>query len=457
MKEVVHYAGVFLATVSILFALLLLTALIPQEALQTHMEESAEYLIDTDEHFYNIINNFDCTKIDQYADSMLLNVAYNIDHEHPLESILWARYHFESANTRNADFHEAVFEEAEPNEQYLRYWHGSIVVVRLFHLIGNIKQLYVLHAIVLTLLFTWLEIVLCKNRMRLEALFIVISMLAVNLWVVPWCLEYTWMFIVMFVASIFTLNISFKSNYEKLPLLFMIIGIVAAYLDFLTTETLTFTIPFLLALRVRKHVTSDKQSSFEWKFLVLCGIMWLTGYAGMWALKWGISAGVLHENVIPYLKGNMDYHLGIGSHYSYFVLLLTGLMRNTICLFPQGYGYVGISTALILLFTGLLIPVVKDIIRLKSSIHWHNVLLYGAIGMIPFFRYAAIVRHMWWHFFFTYRAQAATVFALCFIIEELLEKNPEKEVKNRAQSKQTHITYRPHALPERRSKHRILH
>lgn len=192
----------FLVTAFILFFLLVLSALIPQEAIQSRMEESADFLIKREEHFYNIIDGIDCTKIDQYADSILLNIAYNLDSDHPLESILWSRYYFKGANTRNADFHDTVHNRSMPNRQYLRYWHGAIVIVRLFHLFGNIQHMYIWHSIFVATLLIWLELLLIKRKMIPEAVCLLISLIAINAWVIPLCLEYTWMFILMLISSI---------------------------------------------------------------------------------------------------------------------------------------------------------------------------------------------------------------------------------------------------------------
>ena len=449
VKEIARYTGVFIGTAVLLAGLLLLSVLIPQSALKQHMRQSADQLTKINEHFIDILPDMDCTQLDQYADSMLLNVAYHMDSEHPLTSVIWCRIHNDEDNTRNMDLYESVYNDAEANEQYLRYWHGSVIFVRLFHLIGSIRQMYWLHAAVLLALLVVLEAMLFRRGMKTEAICVGIAMVAVNLWVVPFCLEYYWMFALALAVSIIIVS---TDKSDGLGLFFMVVGIVTAFLDFLTTETLTLTLPLILAVRMRQK--AGRQADI--KFIVSNALLWLVGYVGMWASKWVISACVLRENVLPYLVDLMEYHLGMKSRYSYFALLYTGLIRNMMCLFPQGYGIWGITLALsMLLFVVIL--VVTDRIALKKCIDKRVIGIYALIGMVPYARYVAIVRHMWWHYFFTYRAQAATVFALCFIIEELLEKNPEKEVKNRAQSKQTHITYRPHALPERRSKHRILH
>ena len=52
---------------------------------------------------------------------------------------------------------------------------------------------------------------------------------------------------------------------------------------------------------------TDEQSTHEWKLLIVCGALWLSGYAGMWALKWGIASVSTEENVFLDAWQNMAH------------------------------------------------------------------------------------------------------------------------------------------------------
>ena len=54
--------------------------------------------------------------------------------------------------------------------------------------------------------------------------------------------------------------------------------------------------------------------------------------------------------------------------------------------------------------------------------------VYSFLGMIVFVRLIILWQHSWRHYFFTYRALAASVLALCFIVLELIESTYRKAV-----------------------------
>ena len=68
------YTGVFAAGIGVMILLLVLTALIPVSAIQDNMQESAQYLKNC-ELFGTVIDGAEGSRIDRYADSILLGIA----------------------------------------------------------------------------------------------------------------------------------------------------------------------------------------------------------------------------------------------------------------------------------------------------------------------------------------------------------------------------------------------
>lgn len=119
--NVLKYIAVFITTVA--------AALIPRDAIRNNMTESAEFLKDG-ELFGEKIKGVDGSKIDRYADSILLGIAYQYDSGHPLESVMKSAYYYTEYQNENVNLYDAVTGGYEANQQYMRYWHGSIAVVR---------------------------------------------------------------------------------------------------------------------------------------------------------------------------------------------------------------------------------------------------------------------------------------------------------------------------------------
>ena len=410
------YPLAFVVIAGLLFLSLILVAMIPRSAIQAQIEASAGYLNINPRNFVYVVEGAECSRIDQYADSVLLNVAYFFESDHPVESVLWANYYERDYEPQPRDLLAAVKGDGAANTQYLRYWHGSIVPVRLFHLIGDIHGLYVFHGVLISVLLLWILILLFRHGLKIEAVALIISMIAVNLWFVPLCLDYTWMFLVCLTASIIAVCLSLRG--KDPGLLFLITGIVAAFLDFLTTETITLVIPLLLSLRIGMR----QGEAHPWQKVTQCCILWGIGFVGMWTLKWGLAAAILRINVLPYLESSFEYHLHIESDMTPLRFALDSIMRNVNNLFPIGYGIVG-KVAVLLGLVAVIVLIYRNSISMRENINNCAVALYLLLGTVPYIRYVAIRFHAWYHYFFTYRAQAATVMALCFAIAEVVRVN----------------------------------
>ena len=101
--------------------------------------------------------------------------------------------------------------------------------------------------------------------------------------------------------------------------------------------------------------------------------------------------------------------------------VLDTLRRNIGCLLPFDFGIFPAIGVIMLLLVLLAVGLRKRklVIQKPSA----NIWIYLVIGLIPYIRFIIIRHHSWYHYFFTYRAQAATVMALCFAIAEVVRIN----------------------------------
>lgn len=239
MRKIFRYVCTYFITAIILIGCLLAAASIPKTVIEKNAAVSAEFLAVDPGVFHYQVENAPASIRDQYADANLLNIAYYFDPEHPLKSIVWDYYYWGDDLTANESFLEAVKENHPANKEYLRYWHGSLAIVRPLLVFLSVDQIYILHAVILTALFVVFLYLLLKNKYHMEAFSLIISLVIVNVWFVPLCLEYYWMFLVMFLSSVFAVKFATDGKYEYLSSLFPVTGIAAAFLDFLTVEIIT--------------------------------------------------------------------------------------------------------------------------------------------------------------------------------------------------------------------------
>ncbi len=424
---------IFCASVVILLLALIGSTRIPKEAIRPKMQESADILCEK-EVFFDAIKDIKASRIDRYADSILLSIAWQLDPEHPMESAMWTSYYFQLTQNENENLRDSVYGDLPANHQYLRYWHGSAAIVRLLHLFWNIRTIYWFHGILMAALLVILLTLLLKNGRRVEAAGTTAAMILVSIWFVPWSLEYTWMFLWMLILSICASWIALKGSrkglsVEKrliLDILFLISGIVTCYLDFLTTETLPLLIPLLLALHILED-TADFDRKKSRNFAIRSCVIWGAGYIGMWLMKWLLASLILHENAMQYVWGHVEERIGAGQNIPLPQFLAGALWKNICCLFPLGYGTLGVEAAVVLTVLLAYICFVYH----RKTIDRDRILLYAALGCIPLIRYLIIHNHSYLHYFFTYRAQAAGILALSYILWEITDFGAIRRKKRR--------------------------
>ena len=129
----------------------------------------------------------------------------------------------------------------------------------------NFEQILLINKITMWILAIILLAILFKKSKTLTVAYI-ISMVMIAFPIVPMCLEYTWTFYIMLIASILAILIEKKGDKHFLALIF-ITGMLTCYFDFLTTEIITLFVPLVFVLYIRKK--EGRISSFKEGFLLL--------------------------------------------------------------------------------------------------------------------------------------------------------------------------------------------
>ena len=436
--SLVKYMLVFIASFFALFMLIVGAARIPQTQIKTNMQKSAEVMTKRDS-IYMLVDFLNASKIDHYADSITLGIAYYLDETNPVESSMWAKYYGNQSQSMNALLLESVKKDYPPNNEYIRYWHGSAALMRIFHLFWSINIIYIFHAILMAIIGFILVLLLIRGGFKPEALVFILSMIVVNAWYVPLALEYTYSFLCMLIFSIIAVMLAYRKKYQWIGGLFLLSGIVTVYFDFLTSETLSLVIPLLLVLRIREHQRLQSINDHDtemitqgnWLLAIQSVILWLIGYLGMWAMKWACASVILKIDVMDYVTDHISERIGGMDLISSNNIYLDAIIRNLKCLFPYEFGISGAILIIAFLFLVIVLPVAKGSITIRSQINKSNVFLYSLLALVPFIRFLILHNHAYYHYFFAYRAFAGTVMAICFIIFEIVESNNEGKILKR--------------------------
>lgn len=173
-----------------------------------------------------------------------------------------------------------VYEADSIRVSYSRYWHGYLVFLKPLLCLFNYTQIRLLWFAAETLL-TAAAIFLFYKKERRALLPFLLMLLLMAPSSVARSLQYCSTYVLMLAGTILVL----WSEKEKLyPYLFLVLGILAAYLDLLTAPSISLTVP-LCVLCLRKG--SGREIGL--KRLCLYVVLWGAGYGGMWAAKWVLA------------------------------------------------------------------------------------------------------------------------------------------------------------------------
>lgn len=406
-----HWILTLLVLTTIEFFLLAASAFIPRSAIRSHTLESAEYFMQNPV-FYRMDDTNPASTIDHYADAILLNILYHFDEKHPFHSSLSSSYYHTDTNNENQNLYTTITTETAANYEYSRYWHGSAILIRPLLTFLSIPQIYCFFAILLLVLLLLLIRKLIKSQYKACAGAICISLFAVSFWYIPMSLEYIWCFLIMLIAALCTVCIYNKTK-QVCALFFFVIGNVTAYFDFLTTETITLLFPLSLLLVCMYEAGQLKD--FKSGFWLICfrGLAWIGGYISSWIAKWTLASIFLHKNVFASSLSAAEIRIyGDTDGMNAISLALSGLAKNITCLFPfnfiqkNGWGWGIFSFIILMLFYYLFRKNGKKNLLPK---------LFMILFFVPYLRYLTLANHAFLHYFFTYRAQFASIFCLCMV------------------------------------------
>lgn len=426
-RVIAQTAAAFLAAAVLCIGLLLLTGLIPREAIQSSCRESAVYFADAELFPFLTEGQFN-SRVDNYSDCLLVNIMYHVDREDLPASLIRASYYNPLWEQANVSLLDAVTEDREPNTTYFRYWHGALVLLRplfVFTGINGARRILGTVLIVLTLLVAGM-----LYRMKKSALAVcyLLGNLAVQMWMCLTCIQYMTTFLVMNGVSLALLLIYRKSGSnrarldQKTAMLLAVSGVAVCFMDFLTTETIAATVPMLLLLVLRYEDDRLESLGRETLRILLQLFVWGCSYALMFAVKWGLSALVLGKEAF----GDSLSHAGV----RFLGTVHTGnsnltpeatasqrfigaFGRNMGSLFPFRDN-MSMSTAIFLFFLAVCLLLAVIYLFRGKNFSGKMLILCLLLGLVPYLRYLVLQNHSYMHYFFTYRAQLVTAVALFY-------------------------------------------
>ena len=315
MKEKIinmaKYIFIILVLIIIYILLLILTNKIPSSMLEKNIKESSQILEEEGET-KEVNLGYKKEYVFNFSDALMLNMAYSVNSNKPIESMLLSRKDYipnvtKTENTKptinigtDPRFIDAKTgdvshtkelnhfinnKDMEESYEYARYWHGYMIFLRPLLIIFNINQIRILFTIILVGLSLVLLYLLYKKINLITAISFALGLFSCSVFIVGQSLSEISVFIITLIMSIILL---LKKDVNKnLGIPFFICGSLVGFMDLLTEPLIPLLIPITVYFLI-----AQKQEKMSWKdalkkYIYLCFI-WVVAYIATWILKWVI-------------------------------------------------------------------------------------------------------------------------------------------------------------------------
>ena len=433
IKRILCYIGIFVVTLVGLWLLLIGAATISNEQIKENMVKSAYSYRQTEAFAFSDGEKWNGVA-DNYADSIWLNIAWYMGKENPVYASLDTKYYDGEEMGENVGLYLAVTDdEIEANTMYTRYWHGTAGVVRMMHLSTDVNGIKIVGLCVTLLLAVAVVAFLIMDKKIPLAVGFALSLCAVEVWKIGLSIEYQPSFILCFIMCILYLRAEKKGD-DCLVGLSVAGGVLTAFFDFLTTETMVILVPLILVVIVRSvdgRLEAFKES-FVW--ILSCGIVWAVSYLNTFLVKWILVTAITCENqfvsawssVEERVAGavNEDIPGGIVGQSIYAIISNVSVLFGAEARVDWSLAIVGT-----LLFFGIIFSV-WYLFQKKERDKTATALLF-ILGAVVFLRYLVLGNQSYLHSFFTYRALISVILAAFGI----LIVNCQLPIKQKTQGK----------------------
>jgi len=401
---------IFVVSLTALWAILTAAAAIPNSAIRPKMEQSALLYAEREPFAFHRAGRWN-TVADNYADAILLGVAWNMGTDMPFPGALNTRYNNGGELGENAGLFLAVTQDAPANTDYTRYWHGMSAIVRPLMLVLDVDGIKAVGFAAILVMTAVSLALLIKDRHIPLAVMLAASLAVVHIWNVRLAMEYQPGFLVTMAMLPFWLTLERRGDAWLLRLA-VIAGTMIAFFDFLTTETLTILLPLILIVYIRETEGRLGGTKAVLLQLIGCGGAWMAAYAGTFLVKWLSASAVTGENLLALALDGAAERIGgtmqgdVEAPHTIF----SPITANFTQIFTAGNRVEYSKTLLAAAVTALIFVSVWYVFRADTG-HRDAALFILALGMLVPLRYLVLNNHSYLHSFFTYRALASTLLA----------------------------------------------
>ncbi len=391
---------IFLVSAILAVFFMFLSYLLPTNKMMDNAKISSEILSAEGDYKY-LFNGDASSRLDNFTDSIMISEAvFESDESFIYRSI--KNYH----NGFGVDGLKSQVNGEKIINNYSRYWNGYLIFLKPLLLVFSIKGIRILNTILQIVLIIGLCAIMLKKA-KLMLVPYLLSIFMINPVTITQSLQFSSVFYIFNIAMLIVLLF-----YEKLKqknwfgYLFLIIGIVTSFFDFLTYPISTFLMPLVV------FMWFDDSNTFKEKFFSVLkfGIFWAVGYFGFWIAKWCIGSIITGENLITDAIEQARYRTTGDVDYEKNKLLLRlPFILNTNPI---------INLRNIIAVLVCLITFIAFVVKFRKQYKLSATSIFGfmIIAVLPILWYIVLSNHSYMHYWFTFRTYIGTIFAVTTLV-----------------------------------------
>lgn len=423
MKKRIRNSFIILVGSAIIGILLLLVVfLLPVNSAREHVKESIYPMIDVKDDDMPDPKRMQVREWkENFTDSLMVqNALERVEGKSVIEHAMYI-YHYDLGDDTTWMTEDSLSRFVKQGtdglylREYSKYWHGYLVWLKPLLMCMSWETLEVFWAIVQILFLIFVVVLSFRKKQGIMGIGILCAlffMKPVRIWIsFAMCVCWGITLLALMGLLLWYRKLE-KKNYSEEY--FLLIGVLTAYMDFLTYPIVTVGIPLCL------YLVFDQEVKLKWwkriRKIFWLGMLWGVGYIGMWGLKWVFAEILCQSGTLRNAVWSVIYRTSpLDGYHSAF----SGISRTITAVLGQ-YD----SVVYHIVFAGIVVATVVSLvwcfIKARSENWGTTIFCLAVVAVLPFIWLAVTQNHTAIHCGFTFRIMGVSVFALwCMIVSSV--------------------------------------
>lgn len=298
-------------------------------------------------------------------------------------------------------------------QEYARYWHGYLIFLKPLFYFLDLDQVYFINTVILVLLVA----AVCRamyHRLGNYVFAYMFFVLFMNPYRIMRSFQLSAVFYALNITMFLLLRFYDEDKKERCPYLFLLDGMLVAFLDFLTYPLVALCVPLLTYVLLNQ----DKDRKRVFISMIHNAFSFVFGYGGFWAMKWIAASLLTDKNVILEGIENVLHRVGaqemVGDEL--FDNSVSGALRVNFVTAANR------QTLAVIIGFLLVVAVIAVFKNCRFRVKRENFLISVLIGISPILWYVVVYNHCALHPHLEWRELGIMFYAVAVIAVGAIEK-----------------------------------